>query len=140
MLQKPAKLARLVAGFVAQSPLPVTVKVRLGESDARMNYARLLPLLERAGAAAVIVHGRSADARYKRPAKWDAIAAIARDHAVPVIGNGDLLTHYEITHHRQSSDCLALMTGRGALIKPWLFQEVQEVRRGPGRVGGEGLC
>ena len=65
MLQKPMKLARFVAGVVEGSALPVTVKIRLGESDSKMNVHRIVPLLERAGAAAVTIHGRSADARYR---------------------------------------------------------------------------
>ena len=37
LLRKPAKLARLVAGIAAGSPLPVTVKIRTGESASKIN-------------------------------------------------------------------------------------------------------
>ena len=65
LITKPLKLSRLVAGIVAQSPLPVTVKIRIGENDSKLNVHRLVPLLERAGAAAGIIHGRTTDARYR---------------------------------------------------------------------------
>ncbi len=41
----------------------------------------------------------------------------------PIIGNGDILTHYEAERRLSGSGCLAVMVGRGALIKPWIFQE-----------------
>lgn len=48
---------------------------------------------------------------------------------MPIIGNGDILTHYEAAGRAATGGCHALMVGRGALIKPWIFQEVKEVRR-----------
>ena len=63
----------------------------------------------------------------RRPAKWSIVSEVAQNARVPIIGNGDLLTHYEVAHWRAEAGCLALMTGRGALTKPWLFQEVAEV-------------
>lgn len=66
--------------------------------------------------------------RYKRPADWDIINAAAASVSIPVVGNGDLLTLFEVEHRRQSGCVHALMTGRGALVKPWLFEEVKLVQ------------
>jgi tRNA-dihydrouridine synthase 3 len=70
--------------------------------------------------------------RYKKAADWELISQVAADAAVPIIGNGDILTHYEASQRQQQYGCAALMVGRGALIKPWIFQEVKEVGSGAG--------
>lgn len=127
LLRKPEKLARLVAGIAAQLPIPLTVKVRTGiESPNPENVAKMVELLRDAGAAAVTIHGRTAFQRYKKPADWSLIEGVARTAGVPIIGNGDILTHYEASRRMNNHGCLAVMVGRGALIKPWIFQETKE--------------
>lgn len=49
---------------------------------------------------------------------------------MPIIGNGDVLSYYEAQRRMQDAGCLAVMVGRGALIKPWIFKEMREVRFG----------
>lgn len=56
----------------------------------------MVAALQRAGAAAVTIHGRSSEQRYTKSADWGLIARTAEDFSVPVIGNGDILTHYEV--------------------------------------------
>jgi len=63
LLRKPTKLARLVNGIACGSPLPLTVKIRTGESERKVNAAHVVRLLEAAGAAAVVVHGRTMEQR-----------------------------------------------------------------------------
>ncbi|EFJ45664.1 hypothetical protein VOLCADRAFT_105870 [Volvox carteri f. nagariensis] len=128
MLRKPRALAKMVAGIAAESELPVTVKVRLGENDKKINVDSVVRFLERAGAAAVTVHGRTAEQRYKKAADWGRVGELARSSSVPIIGNGDILTHYEARARLEESGCAAVMAGRGALIKPWLFLEFKEGR------------
>lgn len=65
--------------------------------------------------------------RYKKAADWHVISQVASSHTVPVIGNGDILTHYEARDRQQQYNCHALMVGRGALIKPWIFHEYKQV-------------
>lgn len=63
LLRKPMKLAKMVNGIVRESPLPVTVKIRTGESERKINADRVVQLLHRAGAAVVSVHGRTMEQR-----------------------------------------------------------------------------
>eukprot|EP00878_Enallax_costatus_P009000 GHUV01009412.1.p1 GENE.GHUV01009412.1~~GHUV01009412.1.p1 ORF type:complete len:230 (+),score=81.95 GHUV01009412.1:791-1480(+) len=129
LLRKPTKLAKMVAGITAQVDLPVTVKIRTGESEKKINAARVVGLLQQAGAAAVIIHGRTMEQRYKKAADWQLMADIVQQHSsLPIIGNGDILTHYEAADRWQSTGVAGVMVGRGALIKPWLFQEIREGR------------
>lgn len=128
LLQKPAKLGKLVEEMVNGIPVPVTVKIRLGWSEDEQNASEVARIVEESGAKAIGVHGRTREQRYSRAADWDAIARIASERSIPVIGNGDLLTWYE-THERwQQSGCASVMIGRGALIKPWIFREIEEKR------------
>jgi tRNA-dihydrouridine synthase 3 len=141
LLKKPRKLARLVNGIAAQSPIPVTVKVRVGVNSSSINIEEVTELLRQAGAAVVSIHGRTAEARYKKPASWELIQKVAESkvevgggggggeyhhHQVPIIGNGDVLTHYEATRRLADHGCHAVMVGRGALTKPWIFGEVRD--------------
>ncbi|GAB4817554.1 hypothetical protein N2152v2_004600 [Parachlorella kessleri] len=123
LLRKPSKLARLVEGIAHRSPIPLTVKIRLGKSASEINVEETVKLLGSTGAAAVTVHGRTMEQRYKKPADWNLISTTANAAAIPVIGNGDILTYYEARRHLEESGCLAVMVGRGALVKPWIFEE-----------------
>jgi len=125
LLRKPTKLARLVSGISAGLTVPFTVKVRTGLGESSINVDHVVTLLKDAGAAAVTIHGRTALQRYKRPSDWSLIEQVARSVAVPVIGNGDVLTAYEARRRLTDHGCLAVMVGRGALIKPWIFEETR---------------
>jgi Dihydrouridine synthase (Dus) len=69
---------------------------------------QVVALLQDAGAAAVSVHGRSMEQRYSKAADWGLIGEVVAGHDIPVIGNGDILTHYDARRHFESSGCLAV--------------------------------
>ena len=121
--RQPSRVARIVGAMRAAVAVPVTVKIRLGWNKDSLNYLELARAAVDAGAAAVTVHGRTREARYRHPADWDAIAAVAAAVPAPVIGNGDLLFAHEIRERLSTSGCAAVMVARGALIKPWIFRE-----------------
>lgn len=126
LLRSPRKLARLVAGVADGSPLPVTVKIRLGVTDASPNHEAVVPALQAAGAALVTVHGRSGEGRYKKAADWSAVSSVAlANPGIAVVGNGDALTLAEVRARLATPGVHAVMVGRGALVKPWLFAEVE---------------
>jgi tRNA-dihydrouridine synthase 3 len=128
LLQRPAQLHKLVAAMVQGIPVPVSVKIRLGWTEDDQNASEVAKAIEEAGAKAIAVHGRTREQRYSRAADWDAIARIAAERSVPVIGNGDLLTWYETKDRWAKSGVASVMIGRGALIKPWIFREIEEQR------------
>lgn len=121
--RQPARVARIVAAMRAAVTVPVTVKIRLGWNKASLNYLDVARAAVDAGAGAVTVHGRTREARYRHPADWETVAAVAATVPVPVIGNGDLLFAHEIRERLAASGCAAVMVARGALIKPWIFRE-----------------
>ncbi len=126
LLKRPAALARIVEGMVEGLDVPVTVKIRTGWKVGEENALEIGRLVAEAGAAALIVHGRSREQRYTKAADWDLIGELVAALDIPVIGNGDILTHYEARERQRASGCAAVMLGRGALIKPWVFREIAE--------------
>jgi tRNA-dihydrouridine synthase 3 len=128
LLRKPGRLARLVAALVAAVRVPVTVKLRTGWSEERRNGSELARACEESGARAIAIHGRTREQRYTKAADWELIGAVAAERGVPVIGNGDVLTHFEARERRRISGVRSLMIARGALIKPWIFRELREER------------
>lgn len=124
MSRQPARIGRVVEGMKkAVQHVPVTAKIRLGWNDKSRNYLEQAKAAADGGADAIVVHGRTRDARYRQDADWDAIGEVAAAVPVPVVGNGDLLFPADIAAARARSGCHAVMVGRGALIKPWVFRE-----------------
>jgi tRNA-dihydrouridine synthase 3 len=128
LLRKPGRLARLVGALRAAVAIPVTVKLRTGWAAGRENLSELARACEQAGAQALIVHGRTREQRYSHAADWDLIGRVAAERGIPVVGNGDILTHYEAHERWSRSGVASIMLARGALIKPWLFREVRDRR------------
>jgi len=128
LLDRPRNLERLLAAMVRAVPVPVTVKLRTGFKESRINVLETSRLAEEAGVAAITVHGRTREQRYTRAADWDLIGQVVQARGVPVAGNGDVLTWYEAVQRLDRSGAAGVMLGRGALIKPWLFQEIRERR------------
>lgn len=128
LLSRPAALARLVEALVGALPVPITVKIRSGWTEAKINALEIGRCVVDAGAAALTLHARSREQRYSKAADWDLIAQLVAALPIPVIGNGDLLTHYETRERWRASGCASVMLARGALIKPWLFREIEDDR------------
>jgi len=125
LAREPKRVRRIVDAMKQSRRIPVTVKIRLGWNDEHRNYLDVARAAVDGGADAVFVHGRTRAARYTMNADWAAIAEVAAAVPVPVIGNGDLLFRHEIDA-AFATGCTAVMTARGALIKPWLFREATE--------------
>ncbi len=125
--RQPARIRRIVSAMKASVPdTPITVKIRLGWNDKSRNYLEAAAAAVDGGADAIVVHGRTRQARYTTAADWDAIGEVAAAVAIPVIGNGDLLFAHEIRSGLARSGCAGVMIARGALIKPWIFREALE--------------
>lgn len=107
---------------------PFTVKTRTGVYANDSVAHELLPKLEKWGAAAVTLHGRSREQRYTKSADWDYIEKCAANvKSIPVIGNGDIMSFEDFKRVReQAPHVSSVMIGRGALIKPWIFKEIKE--------------
>jgi tRNA-dihydrouridine synthase 3 len=127
ILRQPKKLEKLVRAMcIGSGGIPVTVKIRLGWDDNRLVHIEAAQAAVEGGASAITVHGRTRQARYRRPASWEMIGEVVQAVSVPVIGNGDILFPPDIARAKAQSGCGAVMVARGALIKPWIFREAKE--------------
>lgn len=107
---------------------PFTVKTRTGIQADKSVAHELLPKLEKWGATAVTLHGRSREQRYTKTADWAYIEKCAANvKSIPVIGNGDILNFEDYQKVKEMAPHVqSVMIGRGALIKPWIFKEIKE--------------
>jgi tRNA-dihydrouridine synthase 3 len=128
LLGRAKRVGEIVAAMKAAVSVPVTVKLRLGWSSEKPTFLRIARAAEEAGVDAVTLHPRSRAQRYRRPADWSRVRELVEAVSVPVIGNGDVLTWRDARERAASSGCAAVMVGRWALAKPWIFREFAEGR------------
>jgi tRNA-dihydrouridine synthase B len=131
LLRDPATVGRLVAATRrGAGSVPVTAKLRLGPSI----HARTAPAVARCaednGAAAITVHGRSADEGYGVPANRALIAEVVDAVRVPVIANGDVHDAASAVAMLRQTGAAGVMVARGALTRPWVFREIAAALRG----------
>lgn len=122
LLKEPETAAEIVRQVVrAVSPLPVSVKMRIGWDAKSINAVEMALRLEDAGAQMLTVHGRTREQHYSGRADWGVIAQVAAAVRIPVIGNGDIAAPEEAAQRLTSSGCAGVAIGRGALGNPWIF-------------------
>ncbi len=126
LMQNPGNIGRIVAAMVKASPLPVTVKLRAGYDGDHVTAAECAVAAEEAGAAAVVVHGRTRDRMYAPPVDLNVIGQVKQVVRIPVVGNGDLFRPEDLTRMKNETGCDAFMVGRGALGRPWFFAQLNE--------------
>ena len=125
-------MGQIIAEVVkACAPTPVTAKIRLGCTRDKVNAIEIGKVVEAAGAAALTVHGRTAQDMFKGEADWDKISAI-KPHLkkIPLIGNGDLDSAEKVVDAFTRYDIDGVMIARACLGKPWLFSQAAAALRG----------
>lgn len=116
----------LVRKVVEAVRIPVTVKMRLGWDDDNPTAPFFAREFEQAGVAAVTIHGRTRAQGFSGTVNLDGIRAVVEAvERIPVIGNGDVRTVADAAHMLQFTGCAAIAIGRGALLNPWFFAQLQ---------------
>lgn len=124
LLKDPNKVYEITKAVVEATPLPVTVKIRIGWDENNINAVENAKMIERAGAKAIAVHGRTRAQMYSGHANLDVIRDVVSAVSIPVIGNGDIIDGPSAKHMLEYTGCKAIMIGRGALGNPWIFKEI----------------
>ncbi|MEG1413053.1 MAG: tRNA dihydrouridine synthase DusB [Acidaminococcaceae bacterium] len=125
LMKTPALAYEVLARLVDAVQIPVTVKMRAGWNENLLNAPQVAELAERAGVAAVAVHGRTREQFYNGQADWSMIKAVKQAVHIPVFGNGDIRSAADGLEMLASTGCDGLMVGRGADGNPWLFAELK---------------
>lgn len=124
LMKDPINSAKIVEAVVKAVNVPVTVKMRSGWDDTNINAVELAKRCEAAGAAAITVHGRTKVQMYAPPVNIDIIRLVKEAVSIPVIGNGDVVDGKSAAKMMEETGCDMVMVGRGALGRPWVFQEI----------------
>ncbi len=124
LMKDPELAESIVKAVVSRSRVPVTVKMRSGWDLENINALDLALRAERAGAAAVTVHGRTRQQMYAPPVNSDIIAQIKKNLSIPVIANGDITDGQSAALMYERTNCDYLLVGRGALGRPWVFSQI----------------
>lgn len=125
LMRAPVLAEKIVAAVKkASGSIPVTVKIRAGWDDAHINAVEMAKRAEAAGAAAVTVHGRTRQQMYAPPVNHSIIAEVKKAVSIPVVGNGDITDGASAAKMLEDTNCDFLMVGRGALGRPWIFQQI----------------
>lgn len=122
--KNPALAEKIVEAVVKASPVPVTVKIRMGWDFDNINAVEMAKRAENAGASAITVHGRTRNQMYAPPVNRDIIAQVKKEISIPVIGNGDIVDEQSAAIMLEETNCDLIMVGRGALGRPWVFSQI----------------
>ncbi len=136
LLSEPETASAIVRNVVdaVRGRCPVTLKMRRGLNDSpesERNFFEILDLAYSLGVAAVTVHGRSVEQRYRGPSNWDFLAKVKR-HAGSrtVLGSGDLFAAYDCIRMMEQTGVDGVTIARGSMGNPWIFNQCLQLASG----------
>jgi tRNA-dihydrouridine synthase B len=126
LLADPAQVSRILKAVVAASNVPVTLKIRTGVCPDQKNAIEIARIAESEGIQALTIHGRTRACRFKGLAEYDTIASVRDMTSLPLVANGDIDSCEAARHVLGKTGADALMIGRAARGRPWIFREIQQ--------------
>jgi len=104
--------------------VPVTLKIRTGWDRQNRNALAIAKIAEDHGIQSLAVHGRTRACMYEGDAEYDTIRAVKQSVAIPVVANGDIETPEKARYVLDYTGADAIMIGRAAQGRPWIFREI----------------
>jgi tRNA-dihydrouridine synthase B len=129
LMREPEHAAAVIGAMAKAVTIPVTVKMRAGWNDRARNAPELARMVQDAGAAAVTIHGRTAEQSYAGVADWDLVARVAEMLTIPVLGSGDCVEPQHVVD-RMRSGVQGVLVGRGVLRNPWILAQAADLAAG----------
>jgi tRNA-dihydrouridine synthase B len=125
LLQHPALVEAILQAVVQSVDVPVTLKIRTGWDPNNRNCVAIAQLAERCGIQAITIHGRTRTCLFNGKAEYESIRAVKQCVSIPVIANGDITNPHIARAVLDYTGADALMIGRAAQGRPWIFREIQ---------------
>ncbi|HZW21828.1 tRNA dihydrouridine synthase DusB [Noviherbaspirillum sp.] len=129
LLQNEKLVGEILDAVVSAVDVPVTLKFRTGWNRENKNALTIARMAEQAGIAMLTLHGRTRADGYSGEAEYDTIAAVKAAVAIPVVANGDITTPEKARFVLQVTGADAIMIGRAAQGRPWIFREIDHYLR-----------
>lgn len=123
-------VSKIVKAVVDVAKVPVTVKIRKGWDSENIVAVEVAKRIEKAGASAIVVHGRTRAQFYSGEADWNIIKQVKEAVNIPVIGNGDIISGITAKKMFEQTNCDGIMIGRASLGNPWIFKEIISLLKG----------
>ena len=114
----------IVKAVVEATNKPVSVKMRIGWDSKNIVAVEAAKAIEKAGASAITVHGRTREEYYSGHSNWNIIKDVKDAVNIPVIGNGDIRTPQDALRMFKQTGVDGIMIAREALGNPWIFRDV----------------
>ena len=124
LMKNPALAGEIVKAVSEAVSIPVTAKIRKGWDEDSINAVEMARILEKNGAAAITIHGRTRKEMYSGKADLEIIRKVKEAVDIPVIGNGDIVDAQSAAIMLEKTNCDAIMVGRGSMGTPWVFQQI----------------
>jgi tRNA-dihydrouridine synthase B len=124
LLRDAGLVGRILDAVVSAVDVPVTLKIRTGYTREQRNAVEIARIAESAGVAALAVHGRTRADHFEGEAEYETMAAVKAGVGIPVIANGDVATPEKAREVLARTGCDALMIGRAAQGRPWVFRQI----------------
>jgi nifR3 family TIM-barrel protein len=118
--------ARILRAMRAAIRVPLTIKIRGGWDDTHLNAVEVARMAETEGVDAITVHPRTRAQQFTGKAPWTIIAEVVDAVRIPVTGNGDVHSMADARQMMAATGCRSVMVGRGALGRPWMFDEAYD--------------
>lgn len=122
LLKKPEVVRDIIRQLSGSLDVPLTAKMRIMNSfEATLEIARII---EKEGADAIIIHGRTQKQGYSGESNLEFIKGIKKELSIPVIANGDIRDEQAAKHVLEYTQCDGLMIGRAAIGNPYIFRRI----------------
>jgi tRNA-dihydrouridine synthase B len=134
LLKDEPLVARIVDAVVRAVHVPVTLKIRTGWNKDNRNALAIAKIAEDHGIQSLAMHGRTRACMYTGDAEYDTIRAVKQSVSIPVVANGDITTPEKAKFVLEYTGADAVMIGRAAQGRPWIFREIEHYLQTGGKL------
>ncbi len=126
LLREPKLVESILKSVVNAVSVPVTLKIRTGWDQENRNCLQIAQIAEQSGISALTIHGRTRSCLFEGKAEYESIKSVKQAVSIPIIANGDITSAEKAKEVLDYTGADAVMIGRGAYGRPWLFKEVND--------------